>query len=47
MKDLAAIGYKRGLSLEIFNRELWKKDPKYVCEIGLRKMTEVVAAAGV
>jgi sugar phosphate isomerase/epimerase len=47
LKDLKAIGYARGLSLELFNRELWEKDGKYVCELGLRKMVENVAAADV
>jgi sugar phosphate isomerase/epimerase len=47
LKDLKAIGYTRGLSLEIFNKEYWAMDGKKVCEIGLRKMVENVAAAGV
>jgi sugar phosphate isomerase/epimerase len=47
LKDLHAIGYTRGLSLELFNRELWAMDGKKVCELGLRKMLENVATAGV
>jgi sugar phosphate isomerase/epimerase len=47
MKDLKAIGYSRCLSLELFNRDLWKQDGKYICEIGLRKMIENIAAAEV
>ncbi len=47
LKDLQAIGYTRGLSLEIFNKEYWAMDGKKICEIGLSKMLENVAAAGV
>lgn len=47
LKDLKAIGYTRTLSLEIFNREYWKQDPKVVAENGLRKMHECIAKAGV
>lgn len=45
LRDLHAIGYKRTLSLELFNEELWKKDPREVSEIGLRKMREGVEKA--
>ena len=31
-------GYEGYLSLELFNRELWAKDPKEVCKSGLEKM---------
>jgi len=47
LKDLQAIGYTRGLSLEIFNKEYWAMDGKKICEIGLQKMLENVATAGV
>lgn len=47
LKDLKAIGYRRTLSLETFNREHWKQDPKQVAETGLRKMRECIAKAGV
>ncbi len=47
LKDLKAIGYSRTLSLELFNREHWKQDPKVVAETGLRKMRECIAKAGV
>lgn len=47
IKDLKAIGYRRTLSLEMFNREHWKQDPKVVAETGLRKMREGIAAAEV
>lgn len=47
LKDLKTIGYTRGLSLELFNRELWEKPGREICEIGLRKMLENVATAEV
>ncbi len=47
LKDLKEIGYRRTLSLEIFDREQWELEPKLVAETGLRKMRESVAAAGV
>jgi len=42
LKDLRAINYTGPLSLELFNREHWKMDPKVVAETGLRKMRELV-----
>ena len=45
LRDLKAIGYTRTLSLELFNEELWKKDPREVSELGLRKMREGVEKA--
>lgn len=47
LKDLKAINYRRTLSLEIFNREYWKQDPKQVAQDGLRKMRECIAKAEV
>ena len=47
LKDLKVIGYRRTLSLELFNREYWKQDPKRVATDGLRKMRECLAKAGV
>ena len=47
LKDLKEIGFTRTLSLELFNREHWKQDPKVVAETGLRKMRESIAAAEV
>lgn len=38
LRDLAAIGYRGPLSLELFNEEHWKMDPKIVAEQGLQKM---------
>ena len=45
LRDLKAINYTRTLSLELFNREHWKMDPKVVSETGLRKMRECIARA--
>lgn len=47
LKDLQAIGYHRGLCLELFNRVHWEQDPKVVAETGLQKMRACIAAAGV
>jgi len=44
LKDLLKIGYRGPLSLELFKRDLWKKDPKEVSALGLRKMRECVQA---
>ena len=41
---LASIHYTGPLSLEMFNREHWKQDPKVVAETGIRKMRELIAA---
>jgi sugar phosphate isomerase/epimerase len=46
LKDLWAVGFRGPLSLEIFNREEWKKDPAEVARIGLEKMRRVIAASG-
>lgn len=35
---LRQIGYNRCLSLELFNRKLWARDPKEVARVGLEKM---------
>ncbi|HOV32242.1 MAG TPA: sugar phosphate isomerase/epimerase [Candidatus Hydrogenedens sp.] len=47
IKVLKKIGYTGCLSLELFNREHWKQDPKIVAENGLKKMQECVQGAGV
>jgi len=39
---LKQTGYNRWLSLELFNRALWAKDPGEVARIGLEKMQAVV-----
>ena len=44
-RDLAAIGFRGALSLELFNANYWKEDPHGVARIGLLKMKEAVAKA--
>jgi len=41
VKLLDQIGYHEWLSLEIFNEELWARDPKDVARMGLEKMRAV------
>jgi len=41
-KLLKETGYNRWLSLEIFNREYWAKDPQEVATLGLEKMRATV-----
>lgn len=45
LRDLKRIGFDKTLSLEVFNRDYWKQDPKEVAETGLRKMRECIARA--
>ncbi|HRI88539.1 MAG TPA: sugar phosphate isomerase/epimerase [Candidatus Hydrogenedentes bacterium] len=45
LKDLYAIGYTGPLSLEIFNEEYWKLEPKETARIGLEKMLANIATA--
>jgi sugar phosphate isomerase/epimerase len=40
--NLRAIGYRGPLSLELFNRDLWAKDPAEVVRIGLERVKAVV-----
>ncbi|HPO12697.1 MAG TPA: sugar phosphate isomerase/epimerase [Candidatus Hydrogenedentes bacterium] len=47
LQDLKAIGFTRTLSLEMFNREHWKMDPKVVAQTGLQKMHDCIAKAKV
>jgi sugar phosphate isomerase/epimerase len=47
LRDLWKTGFRGPLSLEIFNRAEWKKDPFEVARIGLDKMRRVIAASGV
>lgn len=47
LRDLKRIGFDKTLSLEVFNREYWKQDPKVVSETGLRKMRECIERAQV
>jgi sugar phosphate isomerase/epimerase len=45
LKDLNEIGYTGPLSLEIFNEDYWKMDPKEAATIGLDKMRTNIATA--
>jgi sugar phosphate isomerase/epimerase len=45
IRDLARIGYRGALSLELFNRDYWKQDALLVARTGLEKMKAVVRAA--
>jgi sugar phosphate isomerase/epimerase len=47
LKDLWASGFRGPLSLELFNREEYRKDPAEVAKVGIEKMRAVVAKAGV
>lgn len=47
LRDLIQIKYTGPLSLELFNREHWKMDPKEVAKIGKDKMLAGITAAGV
>ena len=44
-RALREIGYRGYLSLELFNREYWKRDPHEVAKEGLRKLKEQVTKA--
>lgn len=46
LRDLRAAGFRGMLSLELFNRELWKQDPLVVARTGLEKIKAVVAKTG-
>ncbi len=39
---LRAIGYDRTVSLELFNRELWAKDPREVLRTGIERMRRLL-----
>lgn len=45
LEILKAIGYKGPLSLELFNRDLWKRDSLETARLGMAKMRECVAGA--
>jgi len=45
LKRLAATGYRRWLSLELFREDLWQRDPLHVAREGLEKMRAAVHAA--
>lgn len=44
---LAATGYDRWLSLELFREDLWTQDPLTVAKAGLQKMMAVAEASGI
>lgn len=46
LKDLWAGGFRGPLSLEMFNREEWKKPAAEVAKIGIDKIRKVIAASG-
>lgn len=43
VRDLLNMGGMKVLSLELFNRSYWDKDPLQVAETGLRKMKAIVS----
>jgi 2-keto-myo-inositol isomerase len=45
LRDLRDIGFKGALSLELFNREIWKQDAATVAKTGLQKMKDAVQKA--
>lgn len=45
LQTLSEIGFQGALSLELFNRDYWKQDPRLVLETGLAKMKQAVAKA--
>jgi 2-keto-myo-inositol isomerase len=45
LRDLRRIGFRGVLSLELFNREYWKRDALAVARTGLEKMKSVVAGS--
>lgn len=42
VKDVMERGYSGAISLELFNRELWERDPKEVAQVGIEKMRAIV-----
>lgn len=45
LRDLRDIGFNGFLSLELFNRDYWKRSPVKVAREGIEKMREVVRKA--
>ena len=45
LRQLVEIDYRGALSLEMFNRDHWKQDPKQVAATGLQKMRDQIASA--
>ena len=46
LRTLYETGFRGALSLELFNRALWEKDPVEVAKAGLEKMKEAAARIG-
>ena len=44
LRTLRQIGYTGHLSLELFNREYWRRDPHEVARTGLEKLRAAVKA---
>jgi sugar phosphate isomerase/epimerase len=42
--NLRTIGFRGPLSLELFNRALWERDPREVCKAGLERIRALVEA---
>ncbi|MCS7253507.1 MAG: sugar phosphate isomerase/epimerase family protein [Armatimonadota bacterium] len=42
VRDVIGRGYRGAISLELFNRELWERDPKEVAQVGIEKMRAIV-----
>jgi sugar phosphate isomerase/epimerase len=47
LRDLSKGGFRVMLSMELFNRELWKQDPQVVVRTGLEKMKALVRTSQV
>ncbi|MBK7979154.1 MAG: sugar phosphate isomerase/epimerase [Ignavibacteriae bacterium] len=47
IKDLKKINYKGALSLEMFNREHWEKEPYEVAKTGIEKIKRIIQLAEV
>lgn len=47
LRDLKASGFRKCISLEMYNPEYWKQDLQKVADTGLRKTLEVIRKAGV
>lgn len=47
LKTLKSTGFKRCISLELYNPDYWKRDLQEVADTGLRKTLEVIQQAGV
>lgn len=45
LRILATTGFRGALSLEVFNRDYWQRDPMWVAKTGLEKMKAVVHKA--